>query len=51
MELYTLNIRKYIAHKNLKVKAAAAADAAEAALITATTDLGSGLTCFVAVNK
>ena len=44
-------IRKYVAHNNLTARVAAAADAAVAALVTATTDVGSGQTCFVAVNK
>ena len=35
--------------KNITAKAAAAA--AAAALVTATTDLGSGQTCFAAANK
>ena len=49
MELYTLNISKYVAHQNPTAIAAAAA--AAAALVTATTDVVSGQTCFVAVNK
>ena len=51
MELYTLNMSKYVAHINPTEKAAAAAAAAAAASVTATTDIGSGQTCFVAVNK
>ena len=42
MELNTLNISKYVAHKNSTAKAAAAA--ATAALVTATTYVGSGQT-------
>ena len=49
MELHTLNINKYVAHKNATAIAAAAA--AAAALVTATTDVGGGKTCFLAVNK
>ena len=46
-----MNISKYVAHYNLRAKAAAAAAGAAAALVTATTDVGSGQSCFVAVSK
>ena len=51
LELYNLNISKYITHKNLTAEATAAAAAAAAALVTATTGVGSGQSGFVAVNK